>query len=468
MTDYSYYSATELAPLIESGEVSPVELVKQFLDRIREQDDTVKAFITVAEDEALKHAKKAEEEIKNGNYKGPLHGMPVAIKDTYQTKDVLSTSGSALFKDYVPEESSTVVVNLLEKSGAIMLGKLNMHSLGPGSAGFNPTYGHTRNPFNTEHIVGGSSSGSAASLAAGMAPIVTGTDMWGSLRVPAAMTGVYGFKPTYGLVSSYANIPTSESLDSTGPMARSVSDLALMLNSMAGYDSKDPTSKNFKASVDYMDDLDKGIKGVIIGVPSYYREGLDSEVEKLFDKSIEKFKELGAEIKDIEIPELNLAKFAGLTTAVSESGANYFESLRDNPEVHAQDVRSLLMTGSILTGTQYIRAQKARRTLATAFNKAFEEVDLILGPTIPIQTPVLDENNWVEQAIDVVEKVLPFTVPANLTGVPALSMPMGLDSKGVPTGMQFFGKNLSEPLLLQAAHAWETTDPIDYNKAKNK
>lgn len=462
MTNFTYLSVAELAPLIESGEVSPVELTQQFLDRIKEKDDTIKAFITVIEDDALEEAKKAEEEIKKGNYKGPLHGIPIGIKDTYQTKGVLSTSGSALFDDYIPEESSAAVTNILE-SGAIMIGKLNMHSLGPGSAGFNPTFGHTRNPWNADHITGGSSSGSAASLAAGMAPIVTGTDMWGSLRVPAAMTGVYGFKPTTGLVSSTANIPTSETLDQTGPMARSVTDLALLLQSMAGYDSQDPTSLDVSIP-DYTTDLDEGINGMKIGIPSYYREGLDSDVEKLFDESVEKLKNLGAEIKDIDIPELNLAKFSGLTTALAESGANYLNSLREQPEEHAQDVRALLMAGSVLTGAQYIRAQKARRMLTNAFKKAFEDVDIILGPTIPICTPAFEEE-WAEQALEVVEKVLPFTVPANLTGLPALSVPMGLDSKGLPAGMQFFGKNLSEKQLLQAAKAWETTEPLNYEDA---
>lgn len=461
MTDFTYLNAAELAPKIKSGEVSPVEVTQQFLDRIDEKDGTIKSYITVTHDKALEQAKKAEEEIKNGNYRGPLHGIPVGIKDTYQTEGVLSTSGSALFDDYIPEESSTVVTKI-EEAGGIILGKLNMHSLGPGSAGINPTYGTTRNPWNTDYICGGSSSGSSASLAAGLATVVTGTDMWGSLRVPAAMTGVYGLKPTQGLVSSSANIPTSETLDQTGPQARSVADVGILLQEMAGYDPEDIKSADIEIP-DYTRDLDKGIKGLKVGVLSYYREGLDSDVEKLFNESVEKLKDLGAEVKDIEMPELNLAIFAGLVTATSESGANYFNSLQKEPEKHAQDVRAFLMTGSVLTGTQYIWAQKVRRKLTNAFKEAFKDVDVILGPTIPITTPAFDEENWVEQAIDVVEKVAPFTVPANLTGLPSFSVPMGLDSKGLPTGMQFYGKNFSEKQLLQVGKAWETTEPLNYD-----
>lgn len=461
MTDFTYLSVAELAPKIKAGEVSPVELTQQFLDRIEEKDDTIKSYITVTPDKALEQAKKAEEEIKSGYYKGVLHGIPVGIKDTYQTEGTLSTSGSALFDDFIPEEDSTAVAKIKD-AGGIILGKLNMHSLGPGSAGINPTYGTSRNPWNTDYICGGSSSGSAASLAAGLATVVTGTDMWGSLRVPAAMTGVYGFKPTQGLVGSTANIPTSESLDQTGPMGRYVSDVAMLLQDIAGYDPQDNKSVDVELP-DYTSDLDKGIEGLKIGIPSYYREGLDADVEQLFNESVEKLKDLGAEVTDIEIPELKLATFAGLVTATSEAGANYFNSLQEDLDKHAQDVRAFLMTGSILTGTQYIWAQKARTKLVTAFKEAFKDVDVILGPTIPMTTPKFDEENWVEQAIDVVEKVLPFTVPANLTGLPSFSVPMGLDSNGLPTGMQFFGKNFSEKQLLQVGKAWETTEPLNYD-----
>lgn len=455
--------AHELADMLKNQEITSVELTQAFLDRIHEIDDTVKVFITITDDLALDQAKQADKEIQSGNYKGYLHGMPVAIKDTYKTKDVLSTSGSGMLTDYVPEETSTPVKNILN-AGGVMLGKLNMHALGPGSAGFNPFFGHTRNAFDIEHIVGGSSSGSGVALSSGMAPIVTGTDMWGSLRVPAAMSGVYGFKPTYGLLSSYNNIPTSETHDSTGPMARHVEDLAMLLTVMSSYDGNDPNSLENVERPDYTRNLDTGIEGLVIGVPSYFRQGLDAEVEKLFDESVEKLKELGAEVRDIEIPELEVTQFAGQVTPIAEAGSNYFEELQEQPENIAKDVRAFLMAGSVVTGQQYVRAQKARRLQVEAFEKAFGEVDVILGPTIPIQVPAFKkEEDMPEQAIDVVQDVLPFTVPGNMTGLPVISVPMGLDNDGLPTGMQFYGRPLSEETLLQIAKAWEKTDPISYD-----
>lgn len=457
-----FKSAHELADMLKNQEITSVELTQTFLDRIHAIEDDVKAFITVTDDLALDQAKQADEAIQAGNYKGPMHGMPIAIKDTYKTKGVLSTSGSGMLRDYVPEETSTPVQNILD-AGGVMLGKLNMHSLGPGSAGFNPWFGHTRNPFNLGHIVGGSSGGSGAALAAGMAPIVTGTDMWGSLRVPASINGVYGFKPTYGLLSSANNIPTSETHDSTGPMARHVDDLAMLTSVMSSYDPKDHNSLKDVERPDYTRNLDKGIKGLKFGVPSYYRQGLDAEVERLFNESIEKLEKLGAEVVDIEIPELEMTQYAGQVTPIAEAGANYFDELKNQPENIAKDVRAFLMAGSVVTGQQYVRAQKVRRKMALAFNEVFQEVDAILGPTIPVQVPAFkEESEMPEQAIDVVQSVLPFTVPANMTGVPALSVPMGLDKDGLPTGMQFFGRPLSEEKLLQIAKAWESTHPISY------
>jgi aspartyl-tRNA(Asn)/glutamyl-tRNA(Gln) amidotransferase subunit A len=368
-----------------------------------------------------------------------------------------------MLKDYVPEETSTPVKNILN-AGGVMLGKLNMHALGPGSAGFNPFFGHTRNPFNLDHIVGGSSGGSGAALASGMAPILTGTDMWGSLRVPAAMNGVYGFKPTYGLLSSTNNIQTSETHDSTGPMARHVEDLAMLLTVMSSYDANDHNSLQDVERPEYTRNLDAGIDGLVIGIPSYYRQDLDGEVERLFNEAVEKLKELGAEVRDIEIPELEVTQFAGQVTPIAEAGSNYFEELKEQPENIAKDVRAFLMAGSVVTGQQYIRAQKARRLQSEAFDDAFTEVDVILGPTIPMQVPAFEpEEDMPEQAIDVVQNVLPFTVPANMTGLPALSVPMGLDKDGLPTGMQFFGRPLSEEQLLQVAKAWESTDPMSYD-----
>lgn len=459
MTNLSFLTATELSMLLQTKQLSPVELIKQVLDRIDQMDSTINAYITTLNESALKQAKEAEAAIMQGQYKGPLHGIPMGIKDNYQTKDIRTTGGSKLFRDSIPEQTATSVEKLLA-AGGIMVGKLNMNELGAGSTGTNQLFGTTKNPWNTDHMPGGSSGGSAAALAAGMAALTTGTDTWGSNRIPAAMSGVYGLKPTYGLISTYGILPTASSLDHAGPLARSVADLALMLNFMAGFDPKDPASLN-TAIPDYTADLNKGIKGIKIGIPTYYLEGLEPEVEKLFHSAVATLRNLGAEIKELEIPELSMSTFAGFAISSSEASAFNYESLQMQSAAYAQDTRALLLAGTLTSATQYLKAQQVRRKLVKAFQKAFEEVDVILGPTIPITAPALGEN-WAEQNLAVTARCLPFTVPANLTGIPSLSVPMGLCSKGLPAGLQFMGKHLSEKQLFQVGAAWESTKPLSY------
>lgn len=459
MTDIALMTATELSSMIKTKELSPVELTKHMLDRIDKLDPAINSYITTLNEGALKQAREAEDSIMQGQYKGPLHGIPMGIKDNYKTKGIRTTGGSKLFTDYTPAENATAVDKLLG-AGGIMLGKMNMNEIGAGSTGINPTFGNARNPWNRDHITGGSSSGSAAALAAGLATLTTGTDTWGSCRIPPSMCGVYGLKPTYGLVSTYEIIPTDWSLDAAGPLAHSVPDLALMLNHMAGFDPNDPPSLSVSVP-DYTADLTKGIKGIKIGIPTYYLEGLDPDIEELFTNAVTKLKSLGAEIKEIEIPELSLTTFAGYVTAGAEAAAYTSESLKTHPQDFGQDVRILLSAGSLSSAAQYVRAQQARRAMVKAFQKAFESVDILLGPTVPFTTPAFSEN-WVDQNLKVVRHGLPFTNPANLTGVPSLAVPMGVDSKGLPAGMQFIGNHLSEKLLFQIGNAWESTEPLRY------
>ncbi|MFD1706416.1 amidase [Siminovitchia sediminis] len=459
MTDLAYLPATELSPLIQTRQLSPVELTKHLLNRMEKIDPIINSYITKLNELALKQAKEAENSIMQGQYKGPLHGIPIGIKDNFETKGIRTTSGEKIFANYIPNKTATTVKKLLG-SGGIMLGKLNMHQLGLGSTGINPTYGAVRNPWNTHYMTGGSSSGSAAALAAGMATLATGTDTWGSNRIPAAMCGVYGLKPTIGLVSTYGIVPTTLSMDDGGPFARSVSDLALMLNSMAGYDPKDPLSLNVPFK-DYTANLGKGIRGLKIGIPTYYLEGLEPDIEKLFTHAISTLKALGAEVREIVMPELSLATFSGYATATGEGATIHQQWLQTHLQDYAADSRALLLSGSLLPTPKYLRAQQARRRLTKAFNEAFKDVDTILGPTTPITTPAFSKN-WVSQNLEVVRNGLPFTVPANLTGIPSLCVPMGLDSKGLPAGMQLIGKHFSEQLLFQMGYAWESTNPLSY------
>lgn len=463
MTEIAFLTATELAPLIQSKQLSPVELTKQILDRIDRIDPILRTYITPLHELALNQAKEAEKSIMNGQYLGPMHGIPTGIKDNFYTQGIKTTDGSKLFSNFVPNYSATTVNKLLG-AGAIMLGKLNMHELASGSSGTNPYYGTTRNPWNIDYMPGGSSGGSSAALAAGLATLATGTDTFGSIRQPAAMCGIYGLKPTYGLVSTYGVFPSAWSLDTAGPMARSVPDLALMLNYMAGYDANDPAS--LQASIpNYMEDLDKGIRGIKFGIPTYYLEGLDPDVERLFRQSIATLEGIGADIREIVIPELSMSTYSSYAIVGSEASTYHYDWLQTNPDDYSTDIRVIYLSGTLTNAPDYVRAQQARRLMVKAFDKAFTEVDILLGPTIPYTTPAFSEN-WIEQNLDMVRRTTPFTSPINLTGTPSLAVPMGLCSKGLPVGMQFIGNHLSEKLLLQVANAWQKTNPLSVSIAK--
>lgn len=459
MTDIAFLTATELGPLIRTRQLSPVELTKHLLNRMEKIDPTLRTYITPFPELALKQAREAEDSIMRGEYKGPLHGIPIGIKDNYETKGIRTTVGSKLFANFIPEKTATAVKKLLG-AGSIMLGKQNMHELAAGSTGTNPFFGTTRNPWNIQYMPGGSSGGGTASLAAGLATIATGTDTFGSIRLPAAMCGVYGLKPTYGLVSTYGVFPSAWSLDTAGPMARSVSDLALMLHYMAGFDANDPASLNVSFP-NYTENLNKGMKGIKIGIPTYYLEGLDQDIENLFHHAITTLRNLGAEIKEIVIPELNMSTFAGYVTVTGEASTFHYDWLRNYPEDYSVDIRTFFLAGTLSNTSKYVRAQQARRKMVEALDRAFLDVDIMLGPTIPISTPAFSEN-WIEQNLDVVKRCLPFTSPINLTGIPSLAVPMGLDQRGLPVGMQLIGNHLTEQQLLQVGHAWEEVKPFRF------
>lgn len=459
MAELAFLTATQLAPLIKSKQLSPVELTTHILNRIDTIDPTIRSYITPLPDRALEQAKEAENNIMHGRYIGPLHGIPLGIKDNFYTKGIRTTGGSKLFAHFIPDKTATAVKKLLA-AGGVMLGKLNMHELALGSTGTNQTFGTSRNPWNIHYMPGGSSGGSSAALAAGLTTLATGTDTFGSIRLPAAMCGVYGLKPTYGLVSTYGIMPSAWSLDHVGPMARSVSDLALMLNHMAGFDAKDPTSLHTPNS-DFTEDLGKGMNGVKVGIPSYYLKGLDADVEKLFINAITTIRNLGAEVREIVIPELSMTTFSGYVTVTGEASAFHYKWLQTHPEDYGTDNRITLLTGTLTNTPQYVEAQQARRKMAAAFHEAFRDVDVILGPTIPITTPAFAQH-WVEQNLEVIRRCLPFTSPVNLTGVPSLAVPMGRCSRGLPAGMQFIGKPLSEKHLLQVGHAWEDVHPLNF------
>lgn len=457
MTELYYLSATELAPLIKSRQLSPVELMRTMIERTQMLEPYIDSYITFLPEIALQNAVHAEKKIMEGLYEGPLHGIPIGMKDIFYTKGIRTTAGSKMLYDFVPDINSTAWERL-SNSGTILTGKLNCHEFAAGLTNMSPFYGFARNPWNLDCMTGGSSGGSAAALAAGLTTLATGTDTFGSIRVPATMCGVYGLKPTYGLVSKYGVAPLSWSMDHIGPMARSVSDLALMLQHMAGYDPEDATS--IKAPVpNYSGNLDKGVKGIKIGIPDYYLEGLDQDVERLFRHAILVLERMGAEVKEVEIPELSIASFSAYMVMMGEAAAYHHEKLKSNPEGFGGDVRIMLETGELANSSQYIQAQQARRKLAKAFKHVFEEVDALVGPTIPLQAPLIQEN-WVAENLEMTKRCISFTAPPNVTGIPSLSVPIGLSYNGLPIGMQIIGNYLSEKQLLQVGSAWESTNPL--------
>jgi len=457
MIDLAYLSAAELAPLIESKQLSPLELTRHTLNRIDHIDPAINAYITPLHEIALNQASEAERDIMRGYYKGALHGIPFGVKDNFKTKGIRTTNGSKILADFIPDQTATALEKMLG-AGGVMLGKQNTHEFAAGTTNINPFYGAVRNPWHTRYMSGGSSGGSAAALAAGLGTLAVGTDTVGSIRIPSAMCGTYGLKPTHGLISSNGKLPTAWSIDHPGPMARSAADLALMLNCMSGYDPNDPVSLHLYPE-NYTEGLHKGIAGMKIGIPTYYLEELDSDVEMLFKKAMKTLQQLGAQVKEIDIPELSMSTFAGLATMGGEASAFHYEWLKNRAADYGADIRAFLQAGVLSSASQYAKAQQARRKLVESFDKAFKDVDVLVGSTIPITAPKFQEN-WVEQNLTTVERVVPFTVPANLTGSPSLSVPMGLDSNELPAGMQLIGNHLSEKQLLQIAYAWEQTNPL--------
>lgn len=461
MTEVYTLTATELSPLIESRRISPVEVMESVCSRIEKMEPRINAYITLTPELAMQQAKNAENLIMKGYHQGPLHGIPIGMKDNIYTKGIRTTGGSAILEEFVPDHDATVMKKLLCAGGA-MTGKLNMHEFGGGITNTNPAYGNTRNPWNEQYMPGGSSGGSGAALAAGMATLATGTDTFGSIRVPASMCGIYGLKPTYGLVSSYGVAPLAWSLDHIGPMARSVNDLALLLNEMAGYDPKDPGSIK-PPNHDYTKNIGKGIKGIKMAIPTFFMKHLEPDVEKLFREAVVKLEQLGAKIMELDIPELTMSAFANYVITTGEASSYHYEQLQKNYDEFADDVRIFFNTGVITNTPQYVRAQQVRRKLTEAFKQAFEKVDILIAPTIPI-VPKPFAENWVEQNLSITEQCMPFTSPANNTGTPSLSVPIGLASNGMPVGMQLIGPHFSEKLLLQAGARWEETNPLGNHK----
>jgi amidase len=452
-------SLQEIGRRITSRELSPVDLTERMLERIRKVDGTLKSYATVMAEQALAAAGAAEREIRAGKYRGPLHGVPIAVKDLCYTKGVRTMGGAAVLKDFVPDFDGTVV-SRLHDAGAVLLGKLNT-SEGAG-AGYNPDFDVPLNPWNRDRWPGVSSSGSGVATAAGLCYAAIGTDTGGSIRFPASANGVVGLKPTYGRVSRYGVLPMAESLDHVGPIARRVADAAIMFDAIAGKDPKDPTSLDAPAANAFRD-LNVGVRGVGIGIDrDYALKGIDSGEAAALEEALRVLTGLGARIVDIRMPDLNGMTEAWIALCGSEIVAAHAATYPSRATEYGPYMREFLDTGSRVTPQQLAAARERRTTLTAEFTAMLDSVDAMIGPsggdpawpiTHAIQVGSLQALHklWSAAAPRSVE----FTMPMDLAGVPAICLPSGFSVDGLPYSIQFTGRRLAESMLCRIAHAYE-------------
>ncbi len=448
-----YKTITETARLIESRELSPVEAATAMLDRISALDGHLKSYATVMGDHAMASASAAEREIADGNYRGPLHGVPIAVKDLCFTKGVRTMGGSKVYASHVPEFDSTVVARL-EAAGAVLLGKLNLTEGAMG--GYNPEFQIPLNPWNSERWAGSSSSGSGAATAAGLCYGSLGSDTGGSIRFPAAACGIVGLKPTWGRVSRYGVIALAESLDHVGPMTRSSADAAIMLQALAGYDPRDPTSLSDPVP-DYLDGMDGGISGVRIGVDEHHvTDGVDPDLAKAVLDGVEVLRSLGAEIVDIQMPNVDKYLAAWPVLCSAEAVAAHRESYPERRDDYGPWFRGWLDLGAQKSGADYAEANNMRAECSGLVREAFGDIDVMACPsTIGPAYPVTPEMLYGEMDRRRGTSFQRYTVPYDFNGYPTLSVPCGLSGDGMPLSLQFVGKRLSERLLVRVGHAYE-------------
>ena len=455
-TELCYSSAGVLSRLIQRKEVSPVEVIEAHLARIEATEPVLNSFITLLPEEARAAARRAEEDIQAGNYKGPLHGIPVGLKDLYNTGGIRTTSGSRIFDNFIPERDCTVAARFRE-AGAILLGKLNMHQFAYGPTGENPDYGHMHNPWNPELVTGGSSGGSGSAAAAGQCTITTGSDTGGSIRIPASLCGIVGLKPTYGLVSRHGLTPLSWSLDHPGPMVRTVEDAALTMNAIAGYDPNDVASARVDIP-DYTSALSNDVRGLRIGVPiEYFEAPLDPQVAQSVHDAIAVLESMGAVITQVSLPMFQDSQAISTAILMAEASAVHRDLLAREGEKLYPPIRLRLEAGLFISAADYLRAQQGRTLFDRQARQLLDQVDLLAGPTEPVTAPkLLAERVQVgEEEMGTTAALTQYTRPYNITGFPAISIPCGFSDTGMPIGLQLAGRPFDELTVLRAAHAYE-------------
>ena len=470
-------TAVELGKKIKAKEVTVVEAVQEALDAVEKKEKDVNSFVTVMRKEALEKAKEVQEKIDNGELTGPLAGVPVAIKDNMCTKGTLTTCSSKILRNFVPTYTAQAVANL-EEAGAVIIGKTNMDEFAMGSTTETSAFGPTKNPWNTEHVPGGSSGGSCAAVAAEECSYALGSDTGGSIRQPSSFCGVTGIKPTYGTVSRYGLIAYGSSLDQIGPVAKDVTDCATILEVIASHDTKDSTSVE-REDYDFTSALVDDVKGIKIGIPKdYFGEGLDPEVKEAVLAAAKVLEQKGAIVEEFDLSLVEYAIPAYYTIACAEASSNLerFDGVKygyrakeyqglhnmykkSRSEGFGAEVKRRIMLGSFVLSSgyfdaYYLKALRTKALIKKAFDKAFEKYDIILGPAAPTTAPKLGES-----LSDPLKMYLGdiYTISVNLAGLPGISLPCGTDSKGLPIGLQLIGDCFAEKKLIRTAYAYEQT-----------
>ena len=477
--DILAYSAVELAQAIKAGETTAVEAMKAVLDRIDASEESIHAYVTIDREAALAKAEAVQKQIEAGELTGPLAGVPVAIKDNMCTEGVLTTCSSRILGNFIPTFTAEAVKNL-EKAGAVMIGKTNMDEFAMGSTTETSAYGVTRNPWNTEHVPGGSSGGSAAAVAAEECFFALGSDTGGSIRQPASFCGVVGLKPTYGTVSRYGLIAYGSSLDQIGPLTKNVTDCATVMEAIASHDTKDSTSIDRAAigkDTDFTSALIEDVKGMKIGIPrDYFGDGLDSEVKGAVLAAARALEAKGAIVEEFDLSLVEYAIPTYYTIAAAEASSNLerfdgikygyrtseYEGLHNmykktRSEGFGPEVKRRIMLGSFVLSSgyydaYYLKALRVKAMIRKAFDDAFSKYDLILGPVAPTTAPKLGES-----LSDPLKMYLGdiYTISVNLAGLPGISVPCGVDSQGLPIGMQLLADSFEEKKLIQVAYTYE-------------
>jgi aspartyl-tRNA(Asn)/glutamyl-tRNA(Gln) amidotransferase subunit A len=457
----------EVANAIQNRELSPVEVTVAALERIEEVDARLNSFIRVNGERARMAAEGAERSIAAGYHLGPLHGVPVALKDLVNVRGEVSSAGSKVLSDFVPGEDSAVAARL-RAAGAIFVGRLNMHEFAYGVTTDNPHYGAARNPWDTDRTPGGSSGGSGASVAARLCYGAVGTDTGCSVRLPAAFNGIVGIRPTIGRVSNHGITPLAWTLDTAGPLCRTVEDCALMLAAMAGYDARDPQTANVPVP-DYLDDIERGLEGVRVAIiEDFTLLGLQDGVRSATEAALKELEAGGAQVREVPISDLEPSISALLTVDIAEPSAYHAAWLREHPETYGDDVRALLEVGELYLATHYIQAQRYRSVIHERFADVLRDHDAIITPTVPFTAPPVgatDITLETGETLDIISAVMRYNALPPLTGMPALSVPCGFSDNGLPIGMQVIGDAFDEGMMLRIAHGyqqrtdWHTHEP---------